>query len=319
MWSYIVGRMLAIIPVVLLVSIGTFGFINLLPGDPVVALLGSASQGIDEQTLALRREELGLNRPLPVQYLDWLGGVVTGSLGRSATTRQPITEALGERFPVTLQLALASFVISLAIALPTGIVAAYRRNSFLDRALSVVALSGVAMPSFWLGILLIVVFAAWLRVLPSAGLVSLGYEESLANKAWHPVLPAATLAAAHLASLALYARAAVINVLGEDYVRTARAKGLGERAVAFRHVLRAAAIPIATIAGLSLAHLLEGSIVVETVFAWPGVGHLTVSSVARRDYPVLMVIALLAGTIVVTVNLLTDVAYHWLDPRVGLD
>jgi peptide/nickel transport system permease protein len=214
---------------------------------------------------------------------------------------------------------MSAWLFSLVFGVALGAVAAHRRGQLLDRVISGLGVLAMSMPSFWIGILMIVVFAAWLNVLPSAGLVSIGNEDSLTDKLQHLILPMLTLAAGHGASLALYTRAAVLDLLGQDFVRTAHAKGLAGRMVAFRHVLRNAAIPIATIAGLNLVHLLEGSVVVETVFAWPGIGHLTVSSVARRDYPVLMVLALVVGVVVVIGSFLTDVAYRWLDPRLGYE
>ncbi len=194
--------------------------------------------------------------------------------------------------------------------------AAVRRGTWTDRLVSSAAVAVVATPSFWLGILLVVVFAAWLRVLPSAGIAPVGQENDVVARGRHLLLPLLTMALPHGASLALYTRAAMLDALAADYTRTARAKGVGERGVAWGHALRNAASPIATVAGLNLPHIVEGSVVVESVFAWPGLGRLTVTSVGQRDYPVLLVVTLLVGLAVVLANLLTDLLYHALDPRV---
>jgi len=314
---FVARRLVQVGLTLLLLAVAAFAVLRTAPGGPAAVLLGPDYYTPEREAQIDRT--LGLDQPLPFQLVRWLGALATGDLGYSYFHKRPASEVVGERLGPTVVLGLVAWTISLVGGVALGAWAGLRRGGFVDRVVTSGAVLGLSTPSFWLGIVLIVVFAAWLQVLPSAGLASLGYGDSLANKLWHLALPAATLATAPLASLALYARAAVLDVLGEDFVRTARAKGLAERLVARRHVLRAAAIPITTIAALNLAHLLEGSIVVETVFAWPGIGHLTVSSVARRDYPVLMVIALLAGAIVVVVNLATDVVYRRLDPRVGLD
>jgi peptide/nickel transport system permease protein len=314
MWRYIAGRLLSLVPVVLLVSVAAFAFIRLLPGDPVVAMLGTSGQGLDERAHALARHELGLDRPLPVQYARWMGDLARGDFGRSAATHQPIGEALGDRFPVTLQLAVASFIISLIIAVPAGVVSAYRRGGLLDRLMSVLALGGVAMPSFWLGILLIILFAVELSLLPPSGFVSITTDPREFLR--HMALPAITLGAVQAAVIMRQTRSSLLEVLNEDYVRTARAKGLAERRVVLSHGLRNALLPVVTVMGLQVSRLLGGSVVVETVFAMPGFGRYGVDAIFIRDYPVVQVVVLATALIVVLANLITDLLYAALDPRI---
>ncbi len=314
MTRYVAGRLLALVPVILLVSVAAFSFIHLLPGDPVIALLGTSGQSLTPQQLQIARHDLGLDRSLPVQYLDWASKAVTGNLGRSAVTRQVITKALRDRFPITLQLTIASFIVSLLIALPTGVIAAYRRNSLLDRILTVIALGGVAMPSFWLGILLILAFAVQVHWMPPSGYVSFGSNAT----EWlrHLVLPAVTLGAVQAAVVMRQTRSSLLEVLNEDYVRTARAKGLAERRVVLLHGLRNAMLPVVTVAGLQVSRLLGGAVVIETVFALPGFGRYGVDAIFIRDYPVVQAVVLVTAVIVVLTNLFTDLLYGVLDPRI---
>ena len=314
MARYLTGRLLAIVPVVVLVSIGAFSFIHLLPGDPVVALIGTSGQSLTPEQLQAKRHDLGLDRPLPVQYLSWAGDALTGDLGRSAVTHQTIVKALKDRFPITLQLAVASFIVSLLIALPTGVIAAYRRNSLLDRVMTVFALAGVAMPSFWLGILLILVFAVQVHWLPPSGYVSFG--ASAHEWLRHLLLPALTLGAVQAAVVMRQTRSSLLEVLNEDYVRTARAKGLAERRVVLQHGLRNAMLPVVTVAGLQVSRLLGGAVVIETVFALPGFGRYGVDAIFIRDYPVVQAVVLVTAVIVVLTNLFTDLLYGVLDPRI---
>jgi peptide/nickel transport system permease protein len=311
---YIAGRLLALAPVIILVSVATFSFIHLLPGDPVIALLGTSGQSLTPQQLQAKRHDLGLDRPLPVQYVSWAGDALHGDLGRSAVTHQTITQALRDRFPVTLQLAIASFVISLLIAVPAGIVAAYKRNSLLDRLMTVFALAGVAMPSFWLGILLILLFTVQVHWLPPSGFVSFGTS----SREWlrHMLLPSITLGAVQAAVVMRQVRSSLLEVLNEDYVRTARAKGLGERRVVLLHALRNAMLPVVTVAGLQVSRLLGGAVIIETVFALPGFGRYGVDAIFIRDYPVVQAVVLVTAVIVVLTNLFTDLLYGVLDPRI---
>lgn len=313
MLTVIIRRGAEVALTLLLLAIGSFAVVQSAPGGPAAVLLGP-DYYTPEREAEINRT-LGLDQPLPVRLVRWLVALASGDLGYSYFHKRAAVDVVGERVTPTFVLGGGAWLLSVLVSVGFGCWAALRRGCRLDRAISAVAVAGMSIPTFWLGILLIVVFAAWLNLLPSAGLATVGQEHSLLDKAQHLVLPLVTLAIAHGASLLLYARAAMVEVMDRDFVRTARAKGLSERVVVVRHMLRNAAIPIATVAGLNLAHLLEGSLIVETVFAWPGIGHLAVSSVTRRDYPVLMVLALLIGAIVVVANLVTDIVYRWLDPR----
>lgn len=314
MWRYIAARLLSLIPVVLLVSAAAFAFIRLLPGDPVIAMLGTSGQGLDPRTYARAKHDLGLDRPVPVQYVRWLGELARGQFGNSAVTHQPVTEALRDRFPVTLQLAVSAFIVSLVIAIPAGIISAYRRGSVPDRLLSIFALAGVAMPSFWLGILLIILFAVELSVLPPSGFVSI--TTNPVDFVRYMTLPAITLGAVQSAVVMRQIRSSLLEVLNEDYVRTARAKGLNERRVVLIHAFRNALLPVVTVMGLQVSRLLGGSVVVETVFAMPGFGRYGVDAIFIRDYPVVQAVVLVTALIVVFSNLVTDLLYAALDPRI---
>lgn len=309
MLRYIARRLVYLVPVWLGISILAFALSLLAPGDPVRQILQQG--GIDapsaEQVVALRRE-LGLDEPAPLRYLRWLGGAVRGDFGRSFRTGEPVLLSLIERFPRTAELALLAVFLGLLIAVPIGIVSALFRNSLVDQAARLGALVGASVPSFWLAYLLIILFAVQLRILPVAG----------ASEPRHIVLPALTLAIGAAASLTRLTRSAMLEELLQDYVRTARSKGLRERAVVVGHALRNALITIVTVTGIRLAALLGGAVIVETIFAWPGIGKYVVDSIFLRDYPTIQGFVLFTGTVVLLVNLLVDVSYVWLDPRVRL-
>ena len=309
MLRYIARRLAYLVPVWLGISILAFALSLLAPGDPVRQILQQG--GIDapsaEQVVALRRE-LGLDEPAPLRYLRWLGGAVQGDLGRSYRTGEPVLLSLADRFPRTAELALLAVFLGLLIAVPIGIVSALFRNSLLDQGARLCALVGASVPSFWLAYLLIILFAVQLRILPVAG----------ASEPRHIVLPALTLAIGAAASLTRLTRSAMLEELLQDYVRTARSKGLRERAVVVGHALRNALITIVTVTGIRLAALLGGAVIVETIFAWPGIGKYVVDSIFLRDYPTIQGFVLFTGTVVLLVNLAVDVSYVWLDPRVRL-
>jgi peptide/nickel transport system permease protein len=316
MASYITGRLMAAVPVLLFVTVAVFAFVHFLPGDPVLAMLGENPESIDPVALNLARKELGLDKPVPVQYAIWMKGVATGDFGRSVLTRQPVTKSLQERLPVTVEISIASFIVGLAIAIPAGVITAVRRNSWVDRVTTVLGLGGVAMPSFWLAILLILVFAVKLRWLPPSGFVSVFADpvEGLRYLA----LPAIVLGSSHAAVVMRQLRSSLLEVLGQDYVRTARAKGLDERRVILLHALRNALLPVLTVMGLQVGRILGGSVVVETVFAIPGLGRYGVSAIFGHDYPVVQATVLMAAVAVVLANLATDLLYGVLDPRIRL-
>lgn len=287
------------------ISLITFALLHVV-GNPVLLLL---PQDASEADVALLRSRLGLDRPLWIQYAAFLGDAVRGDFGRSLFTQESALALILERMPATLELTFAGMLVAVAVAIPLGIVAAVRRGSVTDRLCTVGAVAGQAMPIFWLGIMLIILFAVKLRLLPASGRGTLG----------HLVLPALTLGV-YLAPLTMrLTRSEVLNVLTQDYIRTARAKGVREAVLLYKHALRNAAIPIVTILGLQFGRLLGGAVVTETVFAWPGVASLAVKAIRTYDYPVVQGAVILLALLIVVVNTLTDVVIACLDPRIRLE
>lgn len=330
MLAFMLKRLLLLVPIMLGVTLVVFAAIHAVPGDAAHLMLGEKATA---ESLAALRKELGLDQPLHVQYLTFLGHLLQGDLGRSVQTGNPVTLELMERFPATVELALAALFIALAVGVPLGVIAAVRRNTWVDYLAMSGSLLGVSMPIFWLGLVLMMVFSAFLGWLPFSQradiLVTIptvtGFmliDTVLAGDAWafqdaiaHLLLPAVTLSTVPMAIIARMTRAAMVEVLGSDYIRMARAKGLSEWAVNVHHALKNAAVPIVTITGLQLGMLLSGAIITETIFAWPGIGSLSVGAIFTRDFPVLQGCAVLFAVSFVLVNLLTDVAYTLLDPR----
>jgi len=306
-------RLLATIPLLFLVSLVVFALVHALPGDPAVLFLGEEA---DPETLARFRVRLGLDRPLVAQYAAWLGRALRGDLGRSLRTNQPVAEAILERLPVTLELLVAALSVSLAIAIPMGIVSAVKRNSGVDLVSTVFALVGFAMPGFWLGIILIYVFALLLRWLPPSGWVPL--PASVPQNLLSLVLPAFTLGTALAALVTRQLRSGMLEVLRQDYVRTAQAKGLSERQVVGKHALKNALISVVTVVGLQLGGLLGNTIITETLFALPGVGRLMIDAIFSRDFFVVQGVILFLAVGYVLSNLLVDALYSYLDPRIRL-
>jgi peptide/nickel transport system permease protein len=300
---YVLRRLLLLVPVLLGVSLASFGLLQLVPGDPALILAGEEAT---EETLARIRREHGLDRALPVQYLVYLTNAVRGNLGISIQSRQPVATLIAQRFPFTLKLACLAILVSAALGVVAGVVAATRRNSTLDLAALLGSLVGISLPIFWLGLLMILVFAVKLRWFPAGG----------SGTAAHLVLPALVLGAASSAVIARMTRASMLEVLRQDYVRTARAKGVAERLVVYRHALGNAMIPILTVFGLEFGYNLGGAVLTETVFSLPGIGRLIVEGIFARDYPVVQGAMLVVATTFVLVNLLTDVAYAFFDPRI---
>ena len=307
MKAYLLRRLVYLLPVWLGVSLLAFGLGRLAPGDPARDVLGrTTGRQPTEREVVAERHRLGLDRALPVQYLSWLRGAVRADLGTSYTTGEPVSQAIGRTLPATLELAGAAFLLAVAIGLPLGLLAAAKSWTWVDHLIRAAALLGASIPAFWLGYLLILAFAVNTHLLPAFG----------PGGPSHLVLPACTLAVFDLAMLARLTRAALLETLGEDYIQTARAKGLGERQTLVRHALRSALIPLVTWTGMSFGFLFGYSVVVETVFAWPGLGYATVLAVQARDYPFLQAFVLLMGTIFALLNLLVDLTYTWIDPRV---
>jgi peptide/nickel transport system permease protein len=303
MAAYIVRRLLLLVPVLLGVSLGSFGLLQLVPGDPALILAG---QEATEEVLAQIRHEYGLDRPLPIQFLVYLRNAVRGNLGISIQSRQPVATLIAQRFPFTLRLAFLAILFSAALGVVAGIIAATRRNSVVDLAALFGSLVGISLPIFWLGLLMILVFSVRLRWFPAGGSGTLA----------HLVLPAIVLGAASSAVIARMTRASMLEVLRQDYVRTARAKGVRDRRIIYQHALKNAMIPILTVFGLEFGYNLGGAVLTETVFSLPGLGRLIVEGIFARDYPVVQGAMLVVATTFVVVNLLTDIAYAFFDPRI---
>jgi peptide/nickel transport system permease protein len=311
--TYLLRRVLHAIPTLLLVTAVTFAITMLLPGDPALAFLGEAA-AMDKVAYEAMRRELGLDQPLPVQYALWLGRTLQGDLGRSVRTKEPVWESMQARFPITLQLTVMAMLVALVVAVPVGIISAIRPNSRLDVVGTIVAISGLAIPGFWLGIMLIFVFALWLRWLPPSGYAppSSGLGQNLQLM----LLPALALGVEQAAVIMRQVRSALLEVLGQEYVTTAWAKGLRERVVVSRHALKNALIPVITIIGLQTGRLFGGAVVIETVFALPGLGRLAADSIFFRDFPSLQGVVLILALAVFLSNLVTDALYAYLDPRI---
>jgi peptide/nickel transport system permease protein len=298
---------------VFLVTVIAFSIILLLPGDPALAILGE-ELARDKQLYQALREELGLDRPIPVQYWDWLTKAFQGDFGKSIRNRQPILEAMAQKVPITVQLSFYGLLIAVCIALPVGIISAVRPGSIFDTIGTLIAVGGVATPSFWFGIMMIYLFAVYLRWLPPSGymdpVVDLGTNLKLM------IMPAITLGTHSSASMMRQMRSSLVEVLQQEYIVTARAKGLRERAVVMKHALKNAMIPVVTVLGLHLGHMLGGAVVIETIFSVPGLGRLIVDSIYFRDFPVVQATVLVMALGVVVCNLAADLAYAYLDPRI---
>ena len=313
MASYILSRLLQAVPLLLVITVIAFAVLHLAPGDPAGLLYGT---DISAEQMAQIRASWGLDEPLPVQYAKWLSNLLRGDLGRSFSDGRPALQVIVDRIPATLQLTFAGLFIALTLGLSVGILAALRPNSAVGYASTVFATLFYSLPNFWLALLLILVFAVWLGVLPSTGMESLRDPTGPLDRLAHLIMPAFVISLREMGRLIRFTRASLLDVLGQDYVRTAYAKGLTVPQVALRHALRNALIPVITLLGLSVPQLLSSSIVVETVFAWPGMGRLLVESAFQRNYTILMGEIVLVGVLVIAGNLLADVAYAVVDPRI---
>jgi peptide/nickel transport system permease protein len=312
MVAFLIRRTLGLVLVWLGVTILVFSIMHLAPGDPAMIILGPKATA---ESLARLRHELGLDQPLPVQYLRWLGNVLQGDFGRSLQLKRDVSELLWTRFRATALLATAATVIAVAIGLTAGVVSATRQYSVWDRAAMLLALLGFCLPVFWLGLILQIGLAYRLPVFPVSGMNAPG-QSGFLDTLHHLVLPAVTLGIGPAAVIARMTRSSVLEVIRQDFVRTARAKGLAERVVILRHVLRNALIPVLTIVGLQVGYLFGGAVLVEMVFSWPGLGLLMVNGILARDFPVVQGAVLIVATTYVLVNLLVDVLYTLVDPRV---
>ncbi|MBD3308125.1 ABC transporter permease subunit [candidate division KSB3 bacterium] len=306
MRNYILRRLLLTIPVVFGVSTLVFLFIHFIPGDPVQVMLGESAKPADVEAL---RRGLGLDAPLYEQYGIFLKGLLTGDLGTSIHTGQPILRTILRRLPATLELAISSMCVALLLSIPLGVISASKQYSLVDNSSMFFALLGISMPNFWLGPLLILLFSVKLGWLPVSGRGGL----------LHLILPAITLGTALAAILTRMTRSSMLEILHEDYITTSRAKGLRESLVIFKHALRNALIPVITIIGFQCGALLSGALITETIFAWPGLGRLTITAIQKRDYPLVQGCVLVISLSYVFVNLFTDLAYAWVDPRIRFE
>ena len=312
MTTYVLRRLMLMAPVAFLVTIGVFLLIHLSPGDPALIILG---EDRNPEAIAQVHQQLGLDKPLYVQYVIWLGHISHGDWGRSITTHEPVGTAITERLPATLELGIVALVWSLLVAIPLGTIAAVRRGSLTDQVATGFTVAGVSVPNFFIGIILIYFLSVSLRWFPFGGYVPFAKDpfESLR----HVLLPAIALGTAGAAINMRFTRSSMIEVLNHDYIRTARAKGASVRRVVFVHALKNALIPVVTIVGLQIGGIIEGAVVTETVFTWPGVGRLAVESIFNRDYTVVQGIVLVAAFSFMISNLLVDLVYAWLDPRIS--
>jgi len=310
MSGHLGGRLAQVVPTLLLVSVMVFGLQQLMPGDPALVLAGDSA---DAQTVAQIRSELWLDRSIPAQYAHWLGNVLHGNLGYSWRNREPVTTLIAEKLPVTIQLGVMAFTLAVVIGVPAGVIAAVKRNTIWDTLANAIGLAGLSTPTFWLGIMMILLISVDLGWLPPSGYVPLTQDwvRSLATT----IMPAIVLGSGIAAVLMRHTRSAMLGALGQDFVRTARAKGLRERVVVVRHALRNALIPVVTLGALELGTLLSGAVLTEQVFSIPGFGKMIVDAVFNRDYPVVQGVVLVTATLFVLLNLLADVLYVYINPR----
>jgi peptide/nickel transport system permease protein len=325
MGRYAARRLLAMIPLLLGISLVIFTLLRLIPGDPVVIMIG-VEQATPEEVVRLRRV-LGLDQGIHVQYVKFLGRLLTGDLGTSLSSDDPVARLIAERLPATIELTLAAMFVALAIAIPAGVISAIRRYSVVDAASTVGSMLGVSMPNFWLGVMLIFLFALRLRWLPASGrgepvlaglwtLVTTGSPEGLVRAVQHLILPALTLGTALAAVVTRLMRSSMLEVIAQDFVRTARAKGLRGSRVVMHHALRNALIPVVTVVGLEFGALLGGAVITETIFAWPGIGRLAIRAIVQRDFPVVQGVVLMIAVVRISANLAVDVVYALIDPRI---
>lgn len=312
MTQYILRRFLHSIFVVWGCATLVFLLMRAIPGDPIIQMLG---QEYTPQAATNLRHKYGLDQPLYVQYLKWMGNALQGDFGNSIATRESVSKMIAGALPKTMSITLVSFVIAVLIALPAGIISALKKNTALDYISGIVAFIGVSMPGFWFGIILILIFAVKFQMLPALGYASPG-QDGIVEWFKHIILPSLAIGMGYAAILTRFVRSGLLEVLGQDYIRTARAKGLYERAVIARHALRNALIPVITVAGIQLAALLSGAVVTETVFSIRGLGRILVGAIFDKDYPVVQGVILLVAVIFITANFVVDMLYAYLDPRI---
>lgn len=324
MGRYLARRIVEAIPLLIAISMAVFAMMQLTPGGPLARFENDPT--VTEADLQALRHRLGLDQPLPVRYLKWLSNALHGDLGQSYITHQPVLTLISERLPNTLRLTITSLLLTLVLTIPIGVLAAVKQYSLFDHILTLLTFAGQSIPIFWFGLLLILVFYVWLDnpltgrpLFPAGGVYSVGKEGDFLDGLWHMVLPVTMLSLAWVSWHTRFLRASMLDVMRQDYLRTARAKGLRERIVVLRHGLRNALIPLTTIVALDVPFLFAGAIYTETIFSWPGMGRLFYQSAMRRDYPVLMAVVMITAVLVVLSNLLADLVYALLDPRIRYD
>src|SRR5712692_3041847 len=315
MGRYVTRRLLQALPLLFAISVASFAILKATPGGPLAAYEGNPD--FTEQDRLRLEHAFGLDRPLPIQYISWLGSFLTGDWGYGFASHQPVLLLIGERLPATLYLMGTVFVVVLLLAIPIGVLTALRQYSVFDHVVTGTTFTFLSTPTFWLGLLLIILFGLQLHWLPLGGIQTPGTDHpDPMDRLRHLILPVATIALVQIGAHTRYLRASMLETIGQDYMRTARAKGLRERVVILRHALKNAAIPLVTIIALDLPELFVGALVTEQIFGWPGMGRLFWDSATRSDYPVLQGILAVSSSLIVLANLLADVTYAWLDPRI---
>jgi peptide/nickel transport system permease protein len=324
MANYALRRVLQSIPILFILSILLFAMVRAAPGGPLSSAYRNPN--VTKEQIELLKKQLGLDQPLPVQYVRWLGAMLRGDMGDSIKFRRPVSEMIAERIPNTLVLVGVSFLVTLIIALPIGIISARKPYSFFDYTATTLTFVGQSVPVYWLGLALILVFYVTIQnpstgapLFPAGGMRTIGGESTLADLAWHLVLPVAALSVSWIAWYSRFLRSSLLDVLHEDYVRTARAKGAPDRMVYYKHALSNAILPLVTLIGLDLPSLFAGALFVETIFSWPGMGRLFWDAARGRDYPVLLAVVMIDAVIIIFCNILADIFYGILDPRVKYD
>jgi len=324
MTQYIIRRIIQAIPLLLVISLTVFVLMNLIPGGPLAAYENNPN--ITPEDLARLKRELGLDAPIHVRYWNWLTAVVRGDWGISEVTRRPALVEITEKLPNTLYLSLVAFFGALAISIPIGVISAIRQYSWFDHVMTTIAFVGQSMPVFWFGLILIIIFNVTLKnpftggpLLPGGGMFTIGAPFSLEDRLSHLILPASVLIFFSLGSHIRYMRAGMLDVLHQDYIRTAHAKGLTERAVLIKHAFKNSILPLVTIIGLEIPGLFAGAVITETIFSWPGMGRLFFNSIERGDYAVMMGILMMSATLIVAFGLITDIVYAFIDPRIRFD
>lgn len=318
MWTYIIKRVLQAIPTLLIISFLIFSLLYITPGDPVHLILGAGdTQSVTQEEYEAVRKDLGLDKPFFVRYFDFIKGALRGDLGVSYITNEDVFQTIMQRMPATLLLTVAAVIIGLLISVPLGILAAIKHNSIWDSMATFLATIGVSLPKFWFGLVLIIFFSLKLGILPSQGIAYL--DDGLGKFLSHLILPASSLALGLAATQTRMIRSSMLDVLNQDYVRFARSKGMKEKAVIISHALKNAMIPVITVIGSEFGALLGGAVVTETIFAWPGVGRLAINSIAKRDYPMIQGNTLVLCALFLLINLLIDIVYAWLNPRIRLE